>query len=366
MGKKLLMSILVIFFVIGCSCEIEMPRGNNDIKSIRVSLAGSELTIGKEASFVVKDDRGAVITSLSKIFVEGNEIKGSKYIPTKEGNVEVYATYQTYTSPKVKLYVEKEVITPPNDDGGGQEAGGTSKDVTPKDLYTSKVIIHDFTGTWCGYCADAIFTIKELHDKYPKNVISVGVHTGSGPDNDQSFDYENYDDFGVKGNPIIWFNNKENRGNLSIFTEEAIQRKKNIGLAINYDLKNDKVTVYVHSKGLSGGKKVVVYLVEDKLIADQYNYDNGNQDSPAYQKGDIIKDLEHNNVLRKILTQRTGNTISSNGIVDDMHISTYSLADKKDKVKDIQNTKIIAFVLDSNGNALNVQVAKVNEMKDFD
>lgn len=363
MRKKSLFAILIAFFVVSCSQEVEIPRENNDIKSINVSLAETKLVVGKEASFVVKDDRGATITSLAKVFVGGNPITNGKYTPTKEGDVEVYATYKTFTSTKVKLSVEKATTAPPDNNG---EQGSGSKDVTPKDSYTPKVIVHDFTGTWCGWCADAFFIIKELHDKNPKNVISVGVHTGSGPDNDQSFDYEKYNDFGVEVNPTIWFNNKVNEGNLEIFTKEAIKDKKNIGLAINYDLKNDKVTVYVHSKELSNDKKVVVYLVEDKLVADQSNYSNNDKSSLAFQKGDPIKNLEHNNVLRKILTKRTGNAISSDAIKDNMFVATYSLTNKKNKVKEIQNTKIIAFVVDSKGNALNTQIAKVNEFKNFD
>lgn len=350
MKKVSFLMMLITFFVIGCSNEIEVPEEKDDTKSISISLNDLDLTVGKEATFTIKNDKEKDITSLCKVFVDGEAITGNTYTPETEGEIEVHATYKAFTSPKITLDVKTA------SSGGGDSKNGT---------YTAKALIHDFTGTWCGHCADAIYEVKELHDKYPNNLISVGVHTGSGPDNDGSFDYEKYNDFGVEGNPVLWFNNKSNEGNLRVYTEEFIANKKEVGLAIHYDLANDKVIVKVGYDVVSNNNKLIVYLVEDKLIADQVNYSNNNNGSPAYQKGNPIKNLEHNNVLRKILTERTGNAIPNDEIVNKVYSVEYSLTGK-DKFKDIQNSKVIAFVVDSEGNALNAQVASKNENKDFD
>lgn len=365
MRKTNFLVVLITLFVIGCSKEVEIPNGGDDsgTKSISVALSNSNsLTVGKEAMFIVKNDAKKDITSSSKIFVNKEEIKNGKYTPKKAGKVEVYATYKSFSSSIINLEVKEAVVVSPG-------TGGTPSDtkVTPKDSYTPKVLIHDFTGTWCGYCASAYYEIKELHEKFPKNVISVGVHRGSGPNDDGSFDYERYSDFKVKGNPVLWFNYKPTEdAPLYGLTVGATYVKSPFGLAINYDLKNNSVIVNVHSKKLSDSNKLVIYLVEDKLIANQVNYGHNRKDSPAYQKGNPILDLEHNNVLRKIITNFSGDVIPKEKIKNGLYTVKYSLEGKKDNVKNIQNTKIIAFVLDSNGKALNTQVAKVNENKNFD
>lgn len=439
MKKISFLLMLITVLVIGCSEEVKIPESclkegeAPEISSISVSLTGSKsLEVGKEASFTVKDDRGNDVTSDCKIFVEGEEIAGGKYTPEERGQIEVYATYKSFTSPKITLEVKGNigniksiristdefeiykvgeessfiVLDDADNDitsdckifvAGKEIAGstytpdkegeievyatyknlispkitievepGTNTGGTEQGTYTAKALIHDFTGTWCGHCADAIYEIEKLHEKYPKNVIPVGVHSGSGPDNDGSFDYEKYKDFGVKGNPIYWFNNKENAGNLEIFTEEFMANKKETGLAINYDLNNDKVTVKVHSDQFSNNIKIVVYVVEDKLIADQANYSNNDKNAYAYKKGDPIPNMEHNNVLRTILTEMFGDAIPTDEVTDNSYTVTYSLTGKKGKIKEIKNTKIIAFVVDSKGNSLNAQIAKANEDKDFD
>ncbi len=358
--KKQLFYLVLITLVISCSKEIEVPNNGNggglkdETKSISVSLVGAtNLVVGKESSFVVKNDKGIDINSLSKIFVGGQEITGGKYTPKEEGKVEVYATYKSFTSPKITLDVKA-------------KGGGTGGDV--KGTYLPKVVVHDFTGNWCGYCAGAILEIEELHKKYPENVISVGVHTGgSGPNRDGSFDYDKYKTFGTGNeNPVIWINHQTFGGEFDTVVSEFIQAKKLLGLAINYDLSNDKVIVRVRYDKVSKNNKIVVFLVEDKLKADQANYDDKNPTSPAYKKGNPIVGFEHNAVLRTALTDPLGDKILDDKVLNNLYTVEYSLKGKKSKVTDINNTRIISFVIGNEGNVVNAQVAKVNEDKDFD
>lgn len=357
--KKISFLLLLMTLAVGCSKEIKVPDSGNEgakdeTKSISVSLVGAtNLVVGNEASFVVKNDKGIDINSLSKIFVAGQEITGGKYTPEKEGKVEVYATYKNFTSPKITLDVKA-------------KGGGTGGEV--KGTYLPKVVVHDFTGTWCGYCAGAILEIEELHKKYPKNVISVGVHTGgSGPNRDGSFDYDKYKTFGTGNeNPVIWINHQTFGAQFEEIVSEFIQAKKLLGLAINYDLKNDKVTVSVQYDKVTKNNKIVVFLVEDKLLAAQANYDDKNKNSLGYGKGNPIANFEHNAVLRTALTAPMGDKIPDADVIDNLYTSEYSLKGKKGKVVNINNTRIVAFVVDNHGTVVNAQVAKVNEDKGFD
>lgn len=256
--------------------------------------------------------------------------------------------------------------------GGDSDADNTGGDNADNvnASHVAKVLVHDFTGTWCGYCADAKYTVKALQDKHPNNVISVAVHRAeSGPNNDGSFTFGGYNTFNVRGTPTIWLNNKDLQQNTTL--EESITKgianKKELGLAINYNLTNDKVIVKVRYDNVSSDNKLVVYMVEDKLNADQANYDNGSSYSPAYQKGNPIPNFEHNNVLRTTLTATLGDAIPNNAISNKLYTTEYAITSAtKGKFSNISNSKVIAFVVGKDGKAVNAQIATANEDKGFD
>lgn len=347
---KYLSFVLLLVSVTFFSCEKDDDNGKSkEVKNITLSIEGAgNPAVGKEVTFLVKGDNDVDLTDKSDIFVDGKKlVDKNRYVPTKAGKINAYAQYENLKSSTISLDVQ---------DAPVQGSGS----------FTQKVLIHDFTGTWCGYCAETIFEIENLHKKYPNIVVPVSVHTGSGPENDGTFDYEKYDVFKVEGNPIIWFNNRETEGNIDLLTKELLNHKKNIGLAINYDLKNEKVAVKVGYDQVSSNHKIVVYLLEDKLIASQANYGNNNEGSLTYQKGDPIQNLEHNNILRTALTEPLGNPIPDNEIKNKVYTVEYSLGGKMNKVLKKENTKIVAFVIDSEGNAVNAQVAKTDENVNFD
>lgn len=257
--------------------------------------------------------------------------------------------------------------TSSEDNNSSNTGGGNSGNANAS--HTAKVLIHDFTATWCGWCAEYLYIIEDLHKKHPDNVISIGIHSaGSGPDG--SFTYEDYDVFNVSGTPTIWFNNNKDplqNATLEDLTTKEIATKKEIGLAINYDLAKDKVTVKVRYDNVSNNNKLVVYMVEDKLKANQKNYNNDKSGNPAYQKGNPIPNFEHNNVLRTALTATLGNEIPNDKITDKLYTVEYAITSAvKGKFSAISNSKIIAFVVDKNGKVVNAQIAKVNQNKDFD
>ncbi|MDE6272111.1 MAG: hypothetical protein K2M31_03795 [Muribaculaceae bacterium] len=41
-----------------------------------------------------------------------------------------------------------------------------------------RVLVEEYTGMWCGNCPEAYVTLKQLHDKYPDNLIILTFHSG--------------------------------------------------------------------------------------------------------------------------------------------------------------------------------------------
>lgn len=325
---------LTAFLLVSCTKNENLEK--DDAKSITVNAkyATDEVIILNNVEFSVKTDTGKDISSEAEIYINGNKISKNTHIFEKEKNNEIYATYKTLTSQKIQL-----------------------KSV--KSTHSTKVIIEDFTGTWCGFCPAYAYYIEKIHSKFSDEVIPIAVHIRD------EFSYPKFSVFGVKGLPTVTVNKKSDlRSENQIFNLTKV--RKNLGLAINYDLKNNRVAVKVHYDAKTVKDKLVVYLLEDKLIADQANYKNNDPNSLAYQKGNPIQNFEHNDVLITSLTNPLGDDIPTSEIKSNEYTVTYDISNKKGRVLNIENTKIVAYVINSKGEAVNGQTAKVNENKDFD
>lgn len=413
---NLLLLLPLLFW--GCDSKDSSAPKPDAVKSIVISASSGESCFtNTKVSFSVKSDGGKDLSAQAQIYVNGKEIVGFMHTFTQVGNFEVYAKYKSMTSNKIQLKVEKpyvkEIILSMVGDGK-IKAGNSLKfklkdnlnndlvslaalyvagkkvdsfthtfnnagtfevyakyktftsnklkiNVVPPGSHIAKVLIQDFTGTWCGYCGPATLGVHKKAEKYPGRVIPVTIHDGSKP---FSLNFPKVSVFGIEGFPTIWTNGYKDDQLVSI--PELIAQNKYLGLAINYDLKNKKATVKVHyDPQWSGESILVVYLVEDGIIAPQANYGNNDPASPSYQMGNPIQAFRHDGVLKATLTKPLGDKIPTNQISNGLYTVEYNV-EKKDNITDMKKTRIVAFVLDKVNKVVNVQVAAVNENKDFD
>ena len=291
-------------------------------------------------SFNMIDSEGNNITSGTSFTVDNQLINGNTISYDEIGSHYVSANYtidsQNYSTDLIVF----DIVEPIN-----------------------KVIVEDYTGTWCGYCppvAHAIYELKEVYD----NIISVGIHNNDELTIDQESDLRS--ELGISGFPsarlnrtISWFDPYQISEVNSLLSEE-----NNVAISIKSALENIdlEVNLRIVSNVELVNHKLVIYLVESNLIYDQSNYFNYVEDSYFYNLGNPIENYSHQDVLRKSITNISGNALDLIQPLTDYKFN-FNVEISQDFVQ--ENLAIVAMVVDSNNNAINSQFSEVNSFQDF-
>ena len=291
-------------------------------------------------SFNMIDSEGNNITSNTSFTVDNQLINGNTISYDEIGSHDVSANYtidsQNYSTDLIVF----NIVEPIN-----------------------KVIVEDYTGTWCGYCppvAHAIYELKEVYD----NIISVGIHNNDELTIDQESDLRS--ELGISGFPsarlnrtISWFDPYQISEVNSLLSEE-----NNVAISIKSALENIdlEINLRIVSNVELVNHKLVIYLVESNLIYDQSNYFNYVEDSYFYNLGNPIENYSHQDVLRKSITNISGNTLDLIQPLTDYKFN-FNVEISPDFVQ--ENLAIVAIIVDSNNNAINSQFSEVNSFQDF-
>lgn len=296
--------------------------------------------VDESATFTVVDNFGNDVTALADVTVGGVSIAANPHAFTAAGSFDVVATYYGLTSNTVVV-------------------------IAVQSTHTTKVMVEDYTGTWCGYCPRLAYKIDQLALNNA-NVIPVAVH------DDTPFGFPNVNtminSFGIDGFPtgkisrtITW--NETDAQVLSVLDDN-----KSCGLAIDSSISGAtlSVTAKVHYDIDAGEEhKLVVYVLEDGLHYDQANYMNNEAGSPWNGAGNPIPNFEHENVARVALTNILGDVIPAG---DTVLGSTYT----KDFTYTIPaayvtaNLELVACVVDASGTVVNVQKVDAGSNQAFD
>ena len=237
--------------------------------------------------------------------------------------------------------------------------------------FTQKLLIEDYTGTWCVNCTGAGHAI-EVAETENHRFIPVAIHFGEGEVADpmhNNFTAELVSRYNPsEAFPQVNLNRDETicaNDYINSTLNSKLNRYAPVGLAINSTLIDNStmsVTVsvgFVEETVAINAYKLIVYVVEDGLIYPQHN--GSLTDLP-----DIIEDYEHNNVLRFPLTNLFGDSLPNQ--IEDNHryIKEFESITIPNTIANSNNLKIVAFVVDNNDYCLNVQVANIGMNQDFD
>ena len=340
MRSKIILFFFVILFT--CSDKEDFSAYFIEPETITGLNVESSYLIDQLINLSVIGDNGEDYSQISTFFIDGQEITGSQIFHSDLGVHEVFAEYSIDNQLYNTVLKSYSIVDPVN-----------------------KVLLEDFTGTWCGYCPPVKYAINMAMDLYSENLTVVATHQ-----NDEFAIDEEQDLTGSLGP----FGLPEARINRLIewidpydITElnDIVLTQNPIAISIESNVEgNDLISrIRFVSKESLDNFKIVVYLTENNLIADQANYLNFDENSYFYGMGNPILDYSHEDVLRYSFTNILGDEILNTEPLSE-NIINFNL-DMNQFDFNLNNTNIIAIIVNSDNLALNSQSARVGEFQDF-
>lgn len=346
------LSILTIL-MLGFSCNKD--DNPEPLVSSDLSLLKSENKVlrNQEIIFQLMDEE-TDITQSATFYVNDTAIDGNIFSSSVEGVFQVYAEYSG-TGRLEKTQMESfEVYIP-----------------------RKKLLIEGFTGTWCGNCPILDFHVDKARDSI-EDLVVVWLHGGRAfPGSEDPFTVPETqilgDYFDIIGFPTsyvnrdFWWYNFESAPNPYLLEDlmPYVGLDTDVSMSIDSKLndKNLSVDVHVISEKNISNSKLVVFLLEDKLLYDQLNYGNEYPDNPFYGMGNPIVDYEHKDVLRVSLTDVLGDVITETPA-----LTEYNRSFNIDISSEFNpaNLKLVVTVLDGDNLARNTQQAPINQFQDYE
>lgn len=289
-------------------------------------------------------------------------------------------------------------------DTGGNTGGGnndsTTVDPNPQDgaispipeTFTSKVVIEEATGTWCGWCPFGTAMMDKYIEEYPNRVYGVAIHGGS-PDepmlNRAMLDNiaRGYDLSGFPGGLINRLPSPSSREFFMHPEEwpEAIDKllektTTSVGIALETNI-NEADAIATVQAHVGFGKdvstttnyRILIYLVEDGLVYPQQNYLSGDTRfrggvyNKYYEAPAVIQDFVHNHVAKRAFTSLDGEEIPAE-TVGEIKKFKKEFQINLTREDNLSESYVIAVLLKdgSKPSVLTAQKVKLGETKDWD
>jgi Outer membrane protein Omp28 len=344
--------ILALLFVsaliaLGCSSDYTVLQSYD---SVILTADSSNKLAGQTINFNVKDNNGTDHTAEARFFADGEEIAGSTLTSDVLKTYVVVAKYGGLSSEPLTVTF-----------GDGSELN-----------FRKRLLIEDYTGTWCGYCTRVAWAI-ELVKAQTEDVVPVAIHRPSSNPSSGNYDPYNYDastlesTLSAVGYPKGYLNRRRRWNNPepnNVAQAIALTQGENpkLGLALSPVVADGNITLDVNVKFSKDftGLKLVVYVLENGLHYEQHNY------TEYYDSVDVIEDWEHNHVLRACLTDIMGDAISSDQTaIYNTYTRSFSVP-LPANVANAANVEFVAFIVDADGKAVNVRSAHTGDVQDFE
>lgn len=344
---KLFYAILILFCIACSKTEDNVPLNAPTAEITVDKLVRKASLRNQNIPFRIITEEGEDVTSLATFYVDGVAIEGQSFSSPSIGEFEVYGVYEV---DGVEITTNTETFSV----------------IIPK----RKVVVEDYTGTWCGFCPRVTAALHDLEEA-TEDIAVVAIHeTAPSLPDPMHFDQVQIlkDAYGVEGFPAARINRSTDWATPHPTTDvtSLAGLDTNLSIALNSQVTGNELLVQVnvvYEGGSGQGDKLVVYLIENNIIYDQLNYFNADSTSPYFNLGDVISNFEHNDVLRESLTSVLGNTIPDTEALTE-YITSFTIDIPSDYVRD--NLKVVAMVVDSNNTARNAQFAQLNEDKSYE
>jgi len=259
-----------------------------------------------------------------------------------------------------------------DDSSGSGGSGGGS--VTPpvsvdpvSGQFQKRVLIEDYTGSWCGYCPRVAYGIEKVLEQTTKAVpVAIHQQTSSGYD---GFHFSGADPLkqmisltgyptGMLNRTTTWsYPENSNIAQVKSLTGNNV----GLGLAMNSTVSAGTINLDVKVKLANdySNLKLVVYVLEDNLFSNQTNY------TSFYGGGSVIANFENDHVLRANLTDILGDPITESTLAGQTITKTFSVP-VPSNVANASNMSFVAFVVGNDKKAINVRASLPGENQAFE
>ncbi|WP_040281355.1 Omp28-related outer membrane protein [Psychroserpens damuponensis] len=427
--KSILKQLAVVTFVVfafACSSSDDGAAAS----SITVSGDSSTVFVGESVSFTVTNNLGTNVTTSSELTV-GGVVISNPYAFSAAGSFEVTATNGGLTSTTTitvqpipvptaitlstatdsfwyddgqtlllvvtdlgnevtinsTLTADTGVVTNPvafanpgtynvvatyTLEDGSVLTSNTLELKAVESTHTTKVMVEDYTGSWCQYCPRLAYALEQAVAT-DDNIIPVALHREYAGDPGYSLHFtpviSMLNTYGITGFPSGRVNRTMNWNESTSQPVGLLSARQKMGLAINSSISGNTITAEVrvhYDLKTTSENRIVVYLLENGLVYPQVNFYNGDPSSPYYQQGNPIQDFVHNHTARATFTDVYGDAIPyEDSDTDSTFTGNYTLTVPA-SVQNTANLELVAFVVGPDNTVLNVQKADLGENKDFD
>lgn len=232
--------------------------------------------------------------------------------------------------------------------------------------FKKRVLIEDYTGTWCGNCTRVAYAIDQMYDQSDK-VVSVAIHNGNDPYN--FIGIQPLKDMILPNADLELPQSRLNRTIVWTSPEPSnLQQAKSLtgnnaglGIALSSTVANGSVNLDVQIKFAQNytGLKIVVYALENHLLHNQANY------TSYYGSINPVQNYEHNHVLRQGITNLLGDSITEETTAGQTVTKSFSFPIPTNFTNP-ENISFVAMIVNADNLALNARHADKNENQSFE
>lgn len=232
--------------------------------------------------------------------------------------------------------------------------------------FKKRVLIEDYTGTWCGNCTRVAYAIDQMKEQSDK-VVTIAIHNGNDP-----YHFANIGplkDLIMPGSDLELPQSRLNRTIVWTSPEPSnlAQAKAltgnnaGLGIAMSSTVVDGTVELDVNMKFAQNytGLKLVVYALENHLIKNQVNY------TSYYGNVNPVPGYEHNHVLRKEITNLLGDPISETTTAGQAVTKSFSFPIPANFTNP-GNISFVAMIVNADNLSLNARAAEKNENQTFE
>lgn len=343
---SLLFCFVTLFFS-SCSKDYEVipPEGY-----LVLSADNSLRLINNPISFTVITQNGEDVTADAVFYVDDQIISDNTYTSATPGTFSVKAVYSGVTT---------DIVSVTFHDGSQIN-------------FKKRVLIEDYTGTWCGFCTRVAYAIEQVQNA-TDNAVAVAIHRSSSNPSDSNYDPYNFDSSTIEnllpstGYPKGYLNRMTQwqfpePSNINQVVNLTQGANPKLGLAMTTSVSGTTANVDVRIKFSNNftNLKLVVYVLENGLVYSQYNY------TSYYGAVNPIPNYVHNHVLRHCATNLLGDAIADTETTSGNIYNKSFTINLPTTIENVANIEFVAFVVDDNGNTINVRKASHTATQTFE